>query len=53
MEERGVLLDHTTVQRWVITDSPRRVQQMSRPMLGCKAFDAAQGTLSQIGRMRT
>ena len=23
MEERGVLLDHATVQRWVVKDSPR------------------------------
>ena len=66
MEERSVSVDHTTINRWVIKYSPqleeafprdiveqdhRAVKRVTRPMLGCKSFDAAQGTLAGIELM--
>src|SRR5438128_1809614 len=85
MEERGVPIDHATIQRWVVKYSPlleaafhrrkrpvwvswrmdetyikikgawyylyRAVKRVTRPMLGFKAFDAAQSTLTGIELM--
>ena len=64
MRDRGGPVDHATINRWVITDSPqleeafpprqvkylntlvaqdqRAVKRVTRPLLGCKTFAAAQ-----------
>ena len=42
MTECGVRLDHATIQRGVVQDSP---------LLGFKAFEATQATLTGIERM--
>jgi transposase-like protein len=58
VEERmaacGVRLDHATIQRGVVQDSPlleAALHRRTRPMLGCKAFEATQATLTGIERM--
>jgi transposase-like protein len=72
--ERGVDVEHSTINRWIIKYSPllaeafhrrkrpvwpvgrmeqdhRGVKRITRPMLGFKAFDAAQSTLVGIALM--
>jgi transposase-like protein len=53
MEERGVSVDHATSNRWVLKYSPhhRAVKRVTRPMLGFKAFEAAQRTLTGVELM--
>ena len=65
VRERGVPVDHATVNRWVIKYNPlqvkylnniieqdhRSVKRVTRPMLGFKSFDAAQSTLAGIELM--
>jgi transposase-like protein len=54
MAERGVRLDHATIQRWVVECSPlleEALHRRTRPMLGFKAFEATQATLTGIERM--
>ena len=54
MTECGVRLDHATIQRGVVQDSPLLEEawhRRTRPMLGFKAFEATQATLTGIERM--
>ena len=54
MTECGVRLDHATIQRGVVQDSPlleEALHRRTRPMLGFKAFEATQATLTGIERM--
>ena len=54
MTERGVRLDHATIQRGVVQDSPLLAEawhRRTRPMVGFKAFEATQATLTGIERM--
>ena len=54
MTECGVRLDHATTQRWVVKDSPLLEEawhRRTRPMLGFKAFEATQATLTGLERM--
>ena len=54
MTECGVRLDHATIQRGVVQDSPlveEAWHRRTRPMVGFKAFEATQATLTGIERM--
>src|SRR5262245_34916605 len=54
MTECGVRLDQATIQRGVVQDSPLLAEVLhrrTRPMLGFKAFEATQATLTGIERM--
>ena len=54
MTECGARLDHATIQRGVVQDSPlleEALHRRTRPMLGFKAFEATQATLTGIERM--
>src|SRR4030095_9069750 len=53
MTECGVRLDPATIQRGVVQDSPlleEALHRRTRPMLGFKAFEATQATLTGIER---
>jgi transposase-like protein len=54
MTECGVRLDHATIQRGVVQDSPLLAEawhRRTRPMVGFKAFEATQATLTGLERM--
>jgi hypothetical protein len=56
MEERGVNVDHATLNRWVIRYSDLRqnqqdhrfIKKITKPMMGFKAFHSAQATIAGI-----
>jgi transposase-like protein len=60
MVERGVNVDHATLNRWVIRYAPtialnniieqdhRFIKKITKPMMGFKAFHSAQATISGI-----
>ena len=54
MAEHGVRLDPATIQRGVVQESPlleEALHRRTRPMVGFKAFEATQATLTGIERM--
>ena len=54
MTECGVRLDHATIQRGVVQDSPLLEEswhRSTRPTVGFEAFEATQATLTDIARM--
>jgi len=52
-EEHGtaIAIRKSTYRTNIVAQAPRAVKRVTRPMVGCKAFDAAQGTLPGIALM--
>jgi len=53
MAERGMEVEHSTINRWVIKSSPQLEEachRRKRPMWGCNAFEAAQATGTGMAR---